>query len=165
LSLDFAAGLRKKGKQMGLSDLGKEIWRAARKNGKALWEELGDEVRYTSPEWDKIKSTFKKHGRQFSGGLGQAVKDWIEQESQRQGFSIPLLFGRDPKVERSYRLLSLPYGTEMEIVKQRWRDLLKESHPDRHMKDPKAYARATEKTQVLTSAYHSIAKAFEEGRV
>ena len=54
--------------------------------------------------------------------------------------------------------LGLPYGTPFEDVKKKYRQLMREYHPDRHSESPEAERAATQKTQQLTAAYELIEK-------
>ncbi len=54
--------------------------------------------------------------------------------------------------------LGLPYGAPFEDVKKRYRQLMREYHPDRHSESPEAERAATQKTQKLTAAYDLIEK-------
>ncbi|MCB9638790.1 MAG: J domain-containing protein [Myxococcales bacterium] len=150
---------------MSLTDLGKKVFQAAHSRGKALWSELGKDFNSSNIQWEKIREEFLSQGTQFVQDLERELRGWILEEGRKQGVSWSYVLGRDPRVEESYRLLELPYGTEMDGVKHRFRELLKEHHPDRYMADPKKYQLATRKSQVLTEAYHQIQKAIDEGRV
>lgn len=150
---------------MSLTDLGRRLFEIAQTHSKALLTDLRSEIRTPFHLWDILKSEIREHGEKFVTDLDREVRRYVTEESKRQGFQWSLLWGRDPEVEKAYHLLGLTYGITPDQVKVRWRDLVKESHPDRFMSDAKQFALATRKTQQLTEAYHRILKAFEEGRV
>ena len=54
--------------------------------------------------------------------------------------------------------LGLPYGTPFEEVKKKYRQLMREYHPDRHSESREAEQAATQKTQQITAAYELIEK-------
>jgi len=149
---------------MGLSSLGKLFFETAKQHGKAFWQDLNKDVQKETPSWDKVRSDINHHGHQFKQDFAYEFQRWLEKEL-RQNRNLRSLWNDNTEVEAAYRLLGVSYGADMETVKQRWRDLLKETHPDRFMSNPTAYAKATEKTQRLTAAYHCISKAKEEGFV
>ena len=71
---------------------------------------------------------------------------------------------RDPELEWAYQTLELPYGADLELVKQRWIQLLKLYHPDRYASaTSRELELATRKSQELTAAYHKIQRAYTEG--
>lgn len=148
---------------MSLADLGKRIWHVTQEHGKAILQDVEKNLRKDKPRWERMRGDLKYHSGRLRSELGQEFRHWLEDELKKQGASLHSLWGHDPELERSYQLLGLPYGTGLEQVKQRWRALLKENHPDRYMSDPQAYAQATETTQHLTAAYHHIQKAKEQG--
>ncbi len=150
---------------MSLADLGKKLFEAAHLRTKNLWSEIGKDLRDSSLQWDKIRQEFLSQGSQFVHDLERELRTWIIEEGRRQGVSWSYALGRDPRIEESYRLLDLPYGSDMNNVKHRFRELLKLHHPDRYMADPKKYQLATRTSQTLTEAYHHIQKAFDEGRI
>jgi DnaJ-domain-containing protein 1 len=150
---------------MGLFDLGKRLWDITREQGKILWDEVSPEIGEGNPQWDSIKSELRNRGYDLRRQMQAEMRFWLEEELRRQQIQWQSLLGQDPELEKAYALLGLPYGTEMNTVKQTWRNMLKESHPDLHMQNPEAHTRATQRSQSLTAAYHQISKAFEEGRL
>lgn len=150
---------------MGLFDLGKRLWDITKDQGTNFWQEVSPELQTLNPQWDKIKADAQQRGDIYRAQLQHVFRRWLEEELQQQQVQWQSLFGHDPELERAYQLLGLPYGTELATVKQQWRNMLKESHPDLHMHDPQAHEVATLRSQNLTAAYHQISKAFDEGRL
>lgn len=64
----------------------------------------------------------------------------------------------DLPVFNAFECLGLPYGTPFEEVKKKYRQLMREYHPDRHTESPEAERAATQKTQEITAAYELIAQ-------
>lgn len=148
---------------MGLFDLGKRLWDITREEGQNLWEKVEPEFQDFDPRWDKVKDELRSRGHSFRYQLRAEMRKWLEEELRYQEAQWRSLLGNDPELERAYQVLQLPYGTAQADVKQQWRSLLKETHPDLHMHDPTEHALATQRSQKLTAAYHQIIKAFDEG--
>lgn len=60
------------------------------------------------------------------------------------------------ELQKDYRLLKTKPGASLEEVAKSYRQLLRIHHPDRHATDPAAFAKATERTKTLTSAFRRI---------
>ena len=58
----------------------------------------------------------------------------------------------------AFDALGLPYGAPFDDVKKKYRQLMREYHPDRHSESPEAERAATQKTQQITAAYELIEK-------
>lgn len=73
-----------------------------------------------------------------------------------------------PKSEKTirdyYANLEVPYGSDLETVKESYRRLMRKYHPDKHAHDKEAEALATELTQELTKAYQAIESYLQTGR-
>lgn len=63
--------------------------------------------------------------------------------------------------EACYAALQLSFGASLKEVNERWRKLSREHHPDRHMRDPKAYKQALEKQKQLNNARDILKTWFE----
>lgn len=63
--------------------------------------------------------------------------------------------------EACYTALGLPFGAGLKEVNERWRKLSRVHHPDRHMRDPKAYRQALEKQKQLNNARDLLKKWFD----
>ena len=63
---------------------------------------------------------------------------------------------RDPRLAGLYANLEVPYGSDLDLVRQSWRRLVKKYHPDRHGSDPERRRVATELTAELTRAYREL---------
>lgn len=60
-----------------------------------------------------------------------------------------------------YRMLDLPFGAPLAEVTKRWKDYLKQCHPDRYTYDAAKQADATILTQQLNDAYRKIKVAWD----
>lgn len=150
---------------MGILDLGRKIYRTARKQGKSLLQDFEHEWEQVAPHWENVKRDMRNRGAQLRNQVSNDVLNWLEKELQVSMRGWRVLLGQDPDLETAYRTLDLPYGTSLQEVKLQWRKLLKQYHPDRHMSTPQQQAIATQKSQNLTAAYHQIAKAFQDHRL
>ena len=63
---------------------------------------------------------------------------------------------RDPRLAGLYANLEVPYGSDLNLVRQSWRRLVKKYHPDRHGSDPERRRVATELTAELTREYREL---------
>jgi DnaJ-class molecular chaperone len=59
-------------------------------------------------------------------------------------------------LEREYRVLDAPAGSDLAVVKSAWRKLVRENHPDRFPEDPDARAAAAERLRRINEAYHRL---------
>lgn len=67
-------------------------------------------------------------------------------------------------ISEYYANLEVPYGSDIEVVKESYRTLMRRYHPDRHAGDPEMEALATELSQELTRAYTAIEAYLSSGR-
>lgn len=61
----------------------------------------------------------------------------------------------NPSLRKSYSILGVQYGSDIEVVRKRWKELLKENHPDK-FPDPKDRERATKISAKINEAYQEI---------
>lgn len=64
----------------------------------------------------------------------------------------------DPELARYYANLEVPYGSDLETVRQAWKRLLKKYHPDLHSGEPEKQRIANELVQGLNRAYEELLK-------
>lgn len=64
----------------------------------------------------------------------------------------------DPELAGYYANLEVPYGSDLDTVRQAWKKLLRKYHPDLHSTDPEKRRIATELTQGLNHAYRELEK-------
>jgi len=65
---------------------------------------------------------------------------------------------RDPLIAGYYANLELPYGSDLDAVRNAWKKLLVKYHPDRHCADPEKQRMATELAKGLNHAYRELEK-------
>ncbi|MEM1009316.1 MAG: J domain-containing protein, partial [Myxococcota bacterium] len=151
---------------MGFSNLGRKLFEITQKRGKALLSSLKEDLKPSPRQvFKKWRAEIQTQSFLWLNDLEQEMRQWILEEGHRRNVEWSPLWGRDPKLEKAYQSLQLPYGATREVVKTQFRQLLKQHHPDRFIDEPVAYQRATQTSQQLTEAYHTIQKAFDEGRV
>ena len=93
-------------------------------------------------------SEFEQHG-----GFRKIVEPIVEEF----GFTAPEPSPSGEKTLREYYAnLEVPYGSDIETVKESYRRLMRKYHPDKHSSSPEMEAIATELTQEITRAYRAI---------
>ena len=68
-------------------------------------------------------------------------------------------------LRRAFEVLGLEPGVSPLRARHRYRQLLRDWHPDRHAKDPSSQASATLRTQEITEAYRRAREAALHGEV
>ncbi len=96
------------------------------------------------------------------GGFRRIVEPIVEELGIDAGEPPP------PRGEKSireyYANLEVPYGSDLETVKESYRALMRRYHPDKHSSSPEMEAIATELTQEITRAYRAIESYLSTGR-
>jgi DnaJ-domain-containing protein 1 len=97
-----------------------------------------------------------------SGGFRRIVEPLADE----LGFEAPAprAGGGEKSIRDYYANLEVPFGADLETVKESYRRLMRKYHPDRHSSDPEMEELATELTQELTRAYQAIESYLETGR-
>lgn len=67
-------------------------------------------------------------------------------------------------IREYYANLEVPYGSDLETVKESYRRLMRKYHPDKHSASPEMEAIATELTQEITRAYRAVESYLTTGR-
>ena len=67
----------------------------------------------------------------------------------------------DPRLERYYANLELPYGADLDQVRAAWKRMMRTYHPDLHSRDPEKRQVANELTARLTEAYEELQTALK----
>lgn len=67
-------------------------------------------------------------------------------------------------IREYYANLEVPYGADLETVKESYRRLMRRYHPDRYANDSDMEELATELSQEITQAYHAVKSWLESGR-
>lgn len=66
------------------------------------------------------------------------------------------------QLRRDYRNLEVPYGASMERVRQSYKRLLSQYHPDKHASNPTKHRTATEITKKLNESYKRIQEYYRQ---
>lgn len=69
------------------------------------------------------------------------------------------------KVRQYYANLELPFGASLDEVKQAYRRLMRQYHPDKHQSDPARRQLATRLSQKLTVAYNELNQLLRKKRM
>ena len=69
----------------------------------------------------------------------------------------------DPVLARCYAELGIPYGADFKQVRQTWRRLMREHHPDVQGEDPDRQRASTELAQRLNEAFGEIRRRLSGG--
>lgn len=72
-------------------------------------------------------------------------------------------FSEREKLRPDYANLKVPFGSSFEAVKQAYKKLLRQYHPDKHANDPQKFKMATEITSKLNQSFQRI-REYEEKR-
>ena len=67
----------------------------------------------------------------------------------------------NPRLERYYANLELPYGADLGQVRAAWKRMMRAYHPDLHSQDPNKRQLANELTARLTEAYEELKTALK----
>ncbi len=144
--------------------LPKRLFYVFREHYSLLKRELGEEFKEFKPHLENIKSKINAHFSQMKSQILREIREYIEKDLKLNWQRWQILLLRDPELQQAYSILGLPYGTELEVVKKHWIQLLKETHPDRYsFGDSRSQQLATQRTQQLTAAYYKILRAHRDG--
>jgi DnaJ-domain-containing protein 1 len=99
------------------------------------------------------------------GGFRRIVEPIAEEMGWEEiGASRPRTRSGEKTIRDYYANLEVPFGSDLDTVKESYRRLMRKYHPDKHAHDPNAEALATELTQELTKAYQAIESYLQTGR-
>ena len=146
---------------MDFSEFQSRLWNLTKEHGKNLWSSIEQEMTSEGdPAWnhigDNIKDTFSHLGM----SLGHEFTIFLQAELRRQGIPWESLLVEESDMDAAYQALGLAPGADQSEIKERWRSLMVEFHPDRFMPDPEKYKWATEKTQQFTAAYNLLTRGY-----
>ncbi len=96
------------------------------------------------------------------GGFRRIVAPIAEELGFDPGIS-PRQTGGEKSIREYYANLEVPFGSDLETVKESYRRLMRKYHPDRHSADPDTEALATELTQEITRAYRAVESYLKTG--
>ena len=69
----------------------------------------------------------------------------------------------DPELAGYYSNLEVAYGSDLETVRESWRRLVRQYHPDLHGADPERQKVATELVKGLNQAFAQLEKRLQKG--
>jgi NADPH:quinone reductase-like Zn-dependent oxidoreductase len=115
---------------------------------------------------DRVKDFEKKGGfEKIFDTIGD--DDWDDSSARHETSgrqADPDATSGDKTIREYYANLEVPYGADMERVKQSYRRLMRSYHPDRYANDSDMEELATELSQELTQAYHAVKRWHDTGR-
>lgn len=97
--------------------------------------------------------------------LDDFLKTGDDSPPKRASASAPPKPAVPPELVKDYKNLEVAVGTPLPEIAKKYKLLLRKHHPDRHASDPAAFAKATEKTKLLTSSFRRIRQYVETGEV
>jgi len=69
----------------------------------------------------------------------------------------------DPRLARCYAELGVPYGADLWQVREAWRRLMRQHHPDLHGDDAERQRLGTEQVKRFNQAFEEIGRRLREG--
>lgn len=97
------------------------------------------------------------------GGFRRIVEPLVEELGFDDPSPPPSRSG-EKTLREYYANLEVPYGSDLDTVKESYRRLMRKYHPDKHSASPEMEAIATELTQEITRAYRAIESYLNTGR-
>ncbi len=112
-----------------------------------LWRLIRSEITavYQNGTYKRTSASRRNQGRTRSESAGSG-------ERARANSSA------NSDLARHYAALEIPYGSDLETVRQAYKRLMKKYHPDRHARDPEKQRVATEVVKQINHAYSEISK-------
>lgn len=98
------------------------------------------------------------------GGFRRIVDPLVEELGFDTGNSVQPVPNGEKSIRDYYANLEVPFGSDLETVKESYRRLMRKYHPDKHSADPDMEALATELTQEITRAYRAVESYLKTGR-
>ncbi|MBN1524819.1 MAG: J domain-containing protein [Spirochaetales bacterium] len=105
------------------------------------WDELEDYL-------NEGKGNYQKKQRPSESSSSSHSDKSSSQGSQRQ--QVPNTLKQD------YANLKVPFGASLKDVREAYKKLLRQYHPDRHARDPEKFKMATEITSKINQSYQNI---------
>lgn len=97
-----------------------------------------------------------------SGG----VRQYLDPLSEDLGFDLPppRKINGQKTLRDYYANLEVPFGSDMNTVKDSYKKLMRKYHPDRHSENAETEALATDLSQEITRAFQAIESYLTTGR-
>jgi DnaJ-domain-containing protein 1 len=104
-------------------------------------------------------------GAEAPAAEGEPAPDRAPQRREAGAAALDLLRlppQRRRQLRQYYANLELPFGADLDEVKQAFRRLMRQYHPDKHQADPARRQLATQLSQKLTVAYNELMKELKD---
>jgi DnaJ-domain-containing protein 1 len=132
----------------------------AKSNLNALLDRVGDGERDSLDEMsDQDLEAELKRRRE-----DREVRAAEDAQRQRERAKYPAGGTRENKIAQYYAQLEVPYGSDLETVKQSYRRLMRKYHPDLHSGNADKQKVATELAQALSRAYNELEQVLKARR-
>ena len=124
----------------------------AKSNLNALLDRVGDSERDTIDEMsdDELEAELKRRRQERESRAAEDAQRARERSRHAAGGT------RENKIAQYYAQLEVPYGSDLDTVKQSYRRLMRKYHPDLHSGNPEKQKVATELAQALSHAYNEL---------
>jgi DnaJ-domain-containing protein 1 len=130
----------------------KRLFDLARSNLNALLDRVGDGEKDPLDEMSDEELEAELRRRKVERESRVQEDQYRQRERARQAAGGT----RENKIAQYYAQLEVPYGSDLETVKQSYRRLMRKYHPDLHSGDPEKQKIATELAQALSRAYGEL---------
>jgi DnaJ-domain-containing protein 1 len=130
----------------------KRLFDLARSNLNALLDRVGDSEHDSLDEMsdDELEAELKRRREERESRAADDAQRARVRSRQAAGGT------RENKIAQYYAQLEVPYGSDLEKVKQSYRRLMRKYHPDLHSGNPEKQKVATELAQALSHAYNEL---------
>lgn len=126
-------------------------------------------------ELDQLKSKVLRGLRGAGNNILDLIKELEQTQQQASGSGFEHIGTGEPQyappksasektLRDYYANLEVDYGADLDTVKESYRRLMRQYHPDKYTNDPRMEALATELTQELTHAYRAIESYIKTGK-
>jgi len=124
----------------------------AKSNLNALLDRVGDSEHDTLDEMSdqELEAELKRRREERESRAAEDAQRARERSRQAAGGT------RENKIAQYYAQLEVPYGSDLDTVKQSYRRLMRKYHPDLHSGNPEKQKVATELAQALSRAYNEL---------
>jgi DnaJ-domain-containing protein 1 len=124
----------------------------AKSNLNALLDRVGDSEHDTLDDMSdqELEAELKRRREDRESRAAEDAQRARERSRQAAGGT------RENKIAQYYAQLEVPYGSDLETVKQSYRRLMRKYHPDLHSGNPEKQKVATELAQALSRAYNEL---------
>jgi DnaJ-domain-containing protein 1 len=122
-----------------------------------LKSELGDLFEKSEDTRTPFQRRPRTHQRDNEYDQFEDIDDAYEKAFNQK--TEPIL---NPEETKHYKTLGLPVGTGFDLIKKKYKQLVKKYHPDRHQANPKNHKIALERTRDLNMAYNYFKDKYEK---